>query len=90
MKTWTTYAATLTLVSVLVSCSTVTTCYGIEPDGERETLQPCPEGWSNGTERRIEEDEFADLEVDTQTGRSKKTTKTTTTSTTPPARKKSL
>lgn len=40
-----------------------TTCYGTEPDGDRETLKPCPPGWVNGEHRNIGEDEFWSYEV---------------------------
>lgn len=50
------------LASVLSGCGSGGTCYGIEPDGEKETLSPCPEGWKNGETRWIQEDEFERLE----------------------------
>ena len=40
-----------------------TTCYGTEPDGDRETLKPCPPGWKNGESRPVGEDEFWSYEV---------------------------
>lgn len=40
-----------------------TTCYGTEPDGDRETLKPCPPGWGNGESRNIGEDQFWSYEV---------------------------
>lgn len=40
-----------------------TTCYGTEPDGDRETLKPCPPGWNSGESRNIGEDEFWSYEV---------------------------
>lgn len=40
------------------------TCYGVEPDGEVETLWPCPPGHRDGGRFNIQEDEFADREID--------------------------
>lgn len=49
-----------TVVAIIVSQPV---CYGIEPDGERETIT-CPAGWQKGETRRIGEDEFEDQEWD--------------------------
>lgn len=40
------------------------TCYGIEPDGEVETLWPCPYPDRDGQRFPITEDEFADREIE--------------------------
>jgi hypothetical protein len=59
-------AASLMLGALLLSgCDTDkrTTCYGTEPDGDYETLKPCPPGWKNGESRTIGEDEFWSYEV---------------------------
>lgn len=42
----------------------VPTCEGIEPDGEVETLWPCPDGHQDGDRFNIREDEFEDREID--------------------------
>lgn len=55
--------AVLLLIGALTACSTQTTCYGVEPDGEVEKLRPCPQGWKDGETRQIGEDEFKHLEV---------------------------
>lgn len=58
-------ASLLTGALLLAGCGTDkrTTCYGTEPDGDRETLKPCPPGWKNGESRTIGEDEFWSYEV---------------------------
>lgn len=59
-------AASLMLGALLLAgCNgqAKTTCYGTEPDGEVEKLQPCPNGWPNGSKRKIGEDEFKHLEA---------------------------
>lgn len=50
---------------LLAGCNTDkrTTCYGTEPDGDYETLKPCPPGWKPGEHRQIGEDEFWSYEV---------------------------
>jgi hypothetical protein len=40
------------------------TCYGIEPDGEVETLWPCPSPHQDGDRFPITEDQYADREID--------------------------
>lgn len=55
------------LASVLTGCGSQTTCFGIEPDGEREILRPCPQGWADGEQRQIKEDEFEALEQESKT-----------------------
>lgn len=59
-------AASLFLGALLLSgCERTAqpTCFGIEPDGDVEKLQPCPNGWKNGETRQIKEDEFWSYEV---------------------------
>lgn len=58
-------AASLLLGALLLTGCRDTTpvCYGVEPDGEVETLKPCPKGWTNGQTKIIKEDEFSSLEV---------------------------
>lgn len=53
----------LAVCAVLSGCDTSrTTCYGQEPDGEVETLSPCPNGWKHNETRLIGEDQFKHLE----------------------------
>lgn len=58
-------AASLLLGALLLGGCRDTTpvCYGVEPDGEVETLKPCPRGWTDGVTRNIKEDEYSHLEV---------------------------
>lgn len=57
--------AIIVAVVVLSACKdTRQYCYGVEPDGEVEKLTPCPAGWTNGQTLPIQEDQYADLEVD--------------------------
>ena len=57
--------AILALSLALTACGERrTTCYGVEPDGEVETLMPCPNGWKDKETRIIKEDEFKHLEVE--------------------------
>lgn len=66
--------AVLALSLSLTACAdNRTTCYGIEPDGEVETLRPCPTGWKNNETRIIKEDEFKSLEQADNSSVSKKT-----------------
>lgn len=54
-------------IAVIVGCyflAQVPTCYGVEPDGEVETLWPCPDGHQDGDRFNIREDEFEDREID--------------------------
>lgn len=39
------------------------TCWGIEPDGEVETLWPCPVPGKDGQRFPVTEDQFADYEI---------------------------
>jgi len=65
--------AVLALSAILSGCAdNRTTCYGIEPDGEVETLRPCPTGWKNNETRIIKEDEFKSLEQPDNSSGSKK------------------
>lgn len=57
-------AAAIVIAAMLAGCQLPSTCYGTEPDGETETLQPCPPGWHDGERRDIREDEFEHLELD--------------------------
>lgn len=51
------------VAALLSACTSETTCYGVEPDGEVEKLRPCPQGWKDGETRQIGEDQFKELEV---------------------------
>lgn len=56
--------AVLVCMALLSGCGTkTTTCYGVEPDGDVEKLQPCPHGWKDKETRIIGEDQFKHLEV---------------------------
>jgi hypothetical protein len=53
--------AVLGALAYFVTDADWSTCYGIEPDGERETIF-CPEGWQDGETRNIQEDEFPEFD----------------------------
>lgn len=60
-------SATVVLMATLILTGCKDTrqyCYGVEPDGEVEKLTPCPAGWTSGQTLPIQEDQYADLEVD--------------------------
>jgi len=67
--------AVLALCALLSGCADKrTTCYGIEPDGDVETLRPCPNGWQDKSTHLIKEDEYKHLEQDAKDKSRKKTT----------------
>lgn len=70
-------------LTALTGCTSQTTCYGVEPDGEVEKLRPCPEGWKDNETRQIGEDQFKHLEVvDLKSNKKSKGTTTVTVKTT--------
>lgn len=63
------------LVMALSACGNNTECTGVEPDGDIETLRPCPDGWENGQWKSIQEDEFEYLESDNKPDKTPKRSK---------------
>ena len=57
-------AVIVAFVALLIWAINQPTCYGIEPDGEVETLWPCPAPHHDGDKFNIQEDEFDDREVE--------------------------
>jgi hypothetical protein len=73
---WFSALAIVVLVAIsLAACGKTTTCYGTEPDGEVEILRPCPDGWKDGDNRKIGEDQFDFLEYDSKNHKMKKSGK---------------
>lgn len=59
-----TVAVVLVAVGAFVWAVQQPTCYGVEPDGEVETLWPCPAPHKDGERFTINEDEFEGREID--------------------------